>query len=120
MLRYLRYILLACLGIVLLTVAIANRAPVLVKALPDDLAALTGFGWQFELPLFLVIFGGIAAGLLIGFVWEWLREHRHRAVASARSREVARLERELAAMRDAKGEVQDEVLAILDAPNKAG
>jgi hypothetical protein len=27
---------------------LANRAPVPVKALPDDLAALTGLSWQME------------------------------------------------------------------------
>ena len=36
-----------------------------------------------ELPLFLVIFGGIVAGLLIGFVWEWFREHKHRVALPA-------------------------------------
>ncbi|WP_307742828.1 LapA family protein [Gemmobacter fulvus] len=118
MLRYLRYLILLVLGLCLLTVALANRAPVLVKALPDDVAAVAGLSWQIEIPLFLAIFGGVAVGLLIGFVWEWIREHRHRAEASTQSAEARRLQRELAAMRDAKGVVQDDVLAILD--RKAG
>ena len=96
MIRYLRLLLLAVLGLVLLTVALANRAPVTVRLLPDDMAALTGLTWAMELPLFLVILGGILAGVLIGFVWEWFREHGHRATASQKSREVTRLERELA------------------------
>ena len=114
MIRYLRYLFLGTLAVALLTVALANRAPVVVKALPPDLAALLGFDWQLELPLFLVIFGGIVAGLLIGFVWEWLREHKHRAVASTKTREVSRLERELATMRDATSVPQDDIVALLD------
>ena len=114
MLKYLRYLVLLAIALGLLTVALANRAPVVVKALPEDLAGLVGRQWQMELPLFLVIFGGVAIGLLIGFVWEWLREHRHRATASAKTREAARLQRELAMMRDAKGAPQDDVLALLD------
>lgn len=114
MIRYLRYLFYAAVALVLVTVALANRGSVTLNALPADLAALTGVGWTVELPLFLVIFGGIAAGLLIGFVWEWFREGKHRSTASAKSREAARLERELAMLRDAKGEVQDDVLAILD------
>ncbi|THD84830.1 LapA family protein [Aliigemmobacter aestuarii] len=121
MIRLLRLLFLVVLAIVLMTVALANRAPVTLRALPEDMATLLGYSSAVELPLFLVIFGGIAAGLLIGFVWEWFREHKHRAAASTKAREVARLERELAQMRDAKGNTGgDEVLAILEQPRKAG
>lgn len=120
MIRYLRYLLLAVLALCLLTVAMANRAPVMVSALPSDIAAFVGGVWTLEMPLFLVMFGGIVVGLLIGFVWEWLREHKHRAVASTSTRDVARLERELAMLRDAKGQPQDDVLALLDNRRKAG
>lgn len=116
MIRTLRYLLLAALGIGLLTVALANRTVVTVKALPDDLAAFIGFRWQLDVPLFVAIFGGIVAGLLIGFVWEWFRERKHRSTASQKSREVARLERELAVMRDSTSVPKDDVLAILDKP----
>ncbi|WP_227751682.1 lipopolysaccharide assembly protein LapA domain-containing protein [Tabrizicola oligotrophica] len=116
MIRYLRYLFLAVLALSLLTVAMANRAPVQIKALPDDIAAFTGLAWQLELPLFLVIFGGMIAGLLIGFVWEWLRERKHRSAASRQSREVTRLERELAVMKDSVSVPKDDVLAILEKP----
>jgi uncharacterized integral membrane protein len=114
MIRYLRWLFLGLLALCLVTVAMANRAPVTLRALPEDMSAFFGIGGSVELPLFLVIFGGIAAGLLIGFVWEWFREMKHRNVASSKLREVTRLERELATLRDAKGQPQDEVLAILD------
>lgn len=115
MIRYLRLILLSLLGLSLLTVALANRAPVSVRLLPDDLAALTGLSWAAELPLFLVIFAGIIAGVLIGFVWEWFREYGHRATASQKSREVTRLERELAVLRDSTSvPPRDDVLALLE------
>ena len=116
MIRSLRYLFLAALGLALLTVALANRAPVTLKALPEDLAAFTGFAWQIELPLFMVIFGGIIAGLLIGFVWEWFREMKHRSTASRKTREVARLERELAVMKDSQSVPKDDILALLDKP----
>lgn len=116
MIRYLRLVVLAVLALVLLTVAMANRTPVTVHALPEDISVLVGYGGSIEMPLFVVMFGGIVAGVFIGFVWEWLREHRHRAVASSKTREVSRLERELATMRDATSLPQDDVLAILDKP----
>jgi uncharacterized integral membrane protein len=115
MIRYLRLIFIGLVGLFLLIVALANRAPVSVRLLPEDLAALTGLTWAMELPLFLVIFGGIIAGILIGFVWEWFREHGHRATASQKSREVARLERELAVLKDATSvPPKDDVLALLE------
>jgi uncharacterized integral membrane protein len=114
MFRYLRYAFLVALALVLVTLALANRDAVVLRALPDSPATFLGFQWQVSLPLYAVIFGGILAGVLIGFVWEWLREHKHRADASAKTRQVARLERELAVMRDTKPGGKDEVLAILD------
>jgi len=119
MIRYLRYVFLLMLAVVLLTVALANRAPVTLRALPHDMSVLLGIGGQIEVPLFLVIFGGIVAGVLIGFFWEWFREYKHRAVATVKSREVSKLERELAVLRDSKGTPKDDVLAILNRP-KAG
>jgi uncharacterized integral membrane protein len=119
MLRTLRYALIAVLLLVLLTMALANRTVVPVRFLPEDVGALLGLSWQMELPLFLVILGGVAAGVLIGFTWEWLREHKHRKTASQRGRELARLERELEVMRDSRSVPGDDVLALIE-KRKAG
>ncbi len=116
MLRAFRYIVIAVIGLGLLTVALANRAPVMVRLLPDDMSAFLGLPQGMEMPLFLPIFGGIIMGLLIGFVWEWWREGQHRTTATVKSREVVRLERELALLKGAKGEQQDDILALLDGP----
>jgi putative membrane protein len=114
--RYLRYSLLLALALVFVSVAMANRAIVGVQVMPADLAALFGVNWTLELPLFLVIFASIIAGLLIGFVWEWLREHKHRVVAVRSTKAVSKLQRELAAMRDGASLPADDVLAILEKP----
>jgi len=117
MIRYLRLVFLGLLGLALVAVAVANRTAVEVRLLPGDLAELTGLTWAMEVPLFLVIFAAIVVGILIGFVWEWFREHGHRATASQKAREVARLQRELAVMRDATSvPPKDEVLALLEQP----
>lgn len=114
--RYLRYAVLALIALGLITVAMANGQSVTLKLLPSDLAALLGHDYAVELPLFAVIYGGVAFGVLIGFIWEWMREHRFRSVAKTKSREVVRLEAALA-----KSQTQapaDEVLALLEAPRK--
>lgn len=118
--RTLRYVLLGALGLVLLTVALANRAGVRLNLLPEEMGAFFGIDASIELPLFLVVFGGIVAGLLIGFLWEWLREHKHRAAAAQARREAARLEREVNRLRDTKARPEDEILSLLETPRKVG
>ncbi len=116
MIRALRIALIVLLMIALLIVASANRSLVMLQLLPDSFAALFQVNQQIEVPVFLVLFLGIVIGLLIGFVWEWLREYKHRRVASTKTREVSKLERELAAMRDQTSLPQDDVLALLSKP----
>jgi uncharacterized integral membrane protein len=116
MMRYLRLFLAFALGAGLLILAMANTALVPVRLLPDDLALLFGVNFSAEVPLFLVMFAAILMGLLIGFVWEWLREHKHRAAASKSQKTVARLERDLAVLRDTRSVPTDDVLALLERP----
>lgn len=118
MVRYLRLLCLALLGLALLLLALANRGAVTLRLLPGELADLTGMTWAVDLPLFGVIFASMVAGVMIGFVWEWFREMKHRSAASSKSREVSRLERELAVMRDSKPDAKDDVLARLEQPGK--
>ncbi len=116
MIRLLRYLFLFVVAVALVLVASANRGPVTVHLLPPDFAALVQFDWTTDVPVFLVLFGGILIGLLVGFIWEWLREYKHRRVASTKTREVSKLERELAAMKDQNSLPDDDVLAILEKP----
>lgn len=119
MMKYLRYLVLLLIAIGLVAVALANREVVTLHMLPPDLAQLVGIDWTIRLPIFLVGFGGVVVGVLIGFVWEWLREHKHRAAAAAKAREVQQLKREVA--QAAPPPPKDDVLALLDAPpRKAG
>ncbi len=114
MMRYLRYAFLAALGIILVSVSLANRAAVELKLMPDALAELLGFNFSASLPLFLVVLGGVVAGLIIGFIWEWLREHKHRKDAVVKKSEVRKLEREVNKLKKKQNEGKDEVLALLD------
>jgi hypothetical protein len=52
--------------------------------------------------------------LLIGFLWEWVREYRQRAEGRLKSREVERLRRELAALKVKTADNGDDVLALLE------
>ncbi|RPE67359.1 uncharacterized protein DUF1049 [Pacificibacter maritimus] len=113
--RTIRYVFLAALAVALITIALANRAEVTLNLLPAEMADYLGIAYSISLPLFVVIFGAIIAGLLIGFVWEYMREYKHRAAASKHRREKDALAREVSKLKVAKAKDEgDEVLALLD------
>ena len=112
--RYIRYAFLAILAIILICVALANRDIVTLALLPSGLAGIFGTNFQAQLPLYVVIFASILFGLLVGFVWEWLREHKHRAEARRNAREAGKLEREVRRLKGEKHQGKDDVLALLE------
>ncbi|MEM9709631.1 MAG: LapA family protein [Pseudomonadota bacterium] len=110
---YIRVGFLALIAIVLVTIALANRDLVTFTLLPQDLGEMSAFNWSFELPLYGVIFLSIVGGILIGFVWEWLREFRYRSMATKERRHRQRLEEEVRALKTDEGG-GDDVLALLE------
>ena len=114
--KTIRYAFWAIVGVCLILIGLANREIVTVRAMPEALGELLGLSPDVQLPLFVVIFIGVGAGLMIGFLWEWVREHRIRAQARAKSREVAALQREVDQLRGEAAEAKhdDDVLALLE------
>ncbi len=112
--KTLRYAFWGIVALCLITVGLANRGLVTLRAMPEALGSLFGVSPDIQLPLFIVIFLGVAAGLALGFFWEWLREHKHRSEARSKSREVVYLRREVGRLQTEKHEGQDEVLALLE------
>ena len=114
--KTIRYTFWAVVGLCLILIGLANRDIVTVRAMPEALGELLGLSPDIQLPMFIVIFLGVGAGLLIGFLWEWVREYRIRADARGKSREVETLRRELAQLRGASGGDAggDDVLALLE------
>ena len=114
--KTIRYAFWAIAGLCLIIIGLANRDAVIVRAMPKALADLLGISPDLQLPLFIVIFLSVGAGLLIGFLWEWLREYRERAESRAKTRELDALRREVQKLRgEAVGaKDSDDVLAILE------
>lgn len=114
--KTIRYAFWAIVGLCLILVGLANREMVTVHAMPTQMADLLGVSPDISLPLFVVIFLGVGAGLLIGFLWEWVREHRIRADARSKSRQVDALRREVDQLRGAAAGAKsdDDVLALLE------
>lgn len=113
-LRLIKLVFLALVLLALVFLFFANDEPVTLNFMPDALANALSLPNELTLPLFLVVCGALLIGIVVGFVLEWLREHRFRAEAKTQRREANRLGQEVAAMKGRKGDSQDDVLAILE------
>lgn len=113
MMRVIRVLFLGVLAVALITVAMANRGPLSVRLLPSEVSRLAGFDWEITLPTFVVLFAAGVIGLALGFLWEWLREHKHRARAASERKERQRLEQEFSKAGNSSAS-HDEVIEILE------
>ena len=111
--RFIRYLVLGALGIVLVTIAMGNREPLTVRLLPDELSRLLGVNWEITLPVFAVLLAAMLAGVALGFVWEWVREHKHRATAVTEKRARQKLEAQVKSVAPSE-DSGDDVLALLE------
>ena len=107
------FTLILMIGVVLL--ALANREPVTVQLLPDQLARFLPFEASVTLPLFFVLIAAILVGLLLGYLIEYIREHKHRVAKREAERKKRALEQEVEALRKKTNTEEDEVLALLKA-----
>lgn len=111
--RFIRYLVLGTIALVLVTVAVANRDPLTIRLLPAELEGLLDLSWQVTFPAFLILLAAVLVGVLLGFVWEWIREHRYRAEAVSERRAREQLEREVKKIAP-RPESRDDVLALLE------
>lgn len=119
-LRIAKYLFLFVVAIALVLMALANRETVVIEMVPEALVGWFGVQYAIALPLFVVILGAVMVGVLVGFVWEWLREHRHRADAKLHKRAAQSLEREVKTLKGGTGQdAQDDILALVDGTGPA-
>lgn len=110
--RLIKLLVLALIAIALIVVSLANRDAMSIKLLPDEMASLVGLNYETTLPTFVILLGAMLVGVFLGFVWEWIREHKHRAAVDSERREREKLERVIERTKPAGS--GDDVLAILD------
>ena len=110
-----RTIKIALLGVIMLGIvvlALANRQVVTVKLLPEGLEQI--YPLSVEIPLFVISILSILVGLLIGYILEYLREHRFRKTASVKTREAAKLEREVQSLKKKNLSEEEQILELLN------
>ena len=112
--RFVKYLVLALIALALVVIGFANRAPITLTLFPENLVPFTKFNAAITLEVYQVVFVSIALGLLLGFLWEWAREHKHRAAVVRERREKSKLATEVKKLKADKPEGKDEILALVD------
>lgn len=118
--RAIRLAFVILLAIILIGVALANRQMITVGLFPAQFGQFLGGSWSLTMPAFIAFFVAIMFGVVVGLIWEWLREAGLRAESNRRASALARLEREVGHLRTTHAGPQDDVLAILDQPHTGG
>ena len=110
---FLKVLILLPLGILLVLLAVANRAPVSLSLDPvarsPDLAV--------TLPLCVVIFAALTLGILIGGIAAWQAQAKHRKAARRYRREASHLRSDAERLRTRSAST---ALAPLPSANRAG
>lgn len=78
-----RLLILAPVAVIIVLLALANRAPVQLSLDP-----MGGSAWTITVPLFVAVLGAAMAGILIGGVATWFGQGKHRRAAREATREV--------------------------------
>jgi len=100
MLRFLKYLVLIPVTIVVLAFAYANKHAVIVSI---DPVAGDSSQWTVKGPLFLVIIASVIVGVVSGAVATWFSQGRHRRLARQLRVEREKLKRDLDATRVSAG-----------------
>ena len=112
--RIIRSGLIAIFGLAMVLFALANRTPVTIKLLPPEFEGVRGLEISHQVPLFIVMFGGVLAGLIAGYVLEWIREAKERAIAAKQAQELKDLREEVVRLKSKIYEGKDEILALVE------
>ena len=89
--RFLAWVLIPPVAVVLALFAIANRGDVVISIDP--------LPFTFTLPSYLLTFGAIAVGLIVGYLVMWVSGYRTRRDFRRTRRRLAQIESELHAVR---------------------
>ncbi|MGH1589308.1 LapA family protein [Methylobacterium sp. P5_C11] len=96
MIRFLKSLVLLPIAALVILLAVANRAPVRLSFDPFNVDAPV---FSVDLPLYAILFGAVALGIVVGGIFTWLGQGKTRARARYHRREAVRYEREATRLR---------------------
>ena len=117
--RLFQLLVLVPVGVVLISLAVANRHE--VRLALDPLSPETP-ALYFSVPLYFVIFGALLIGVLIGGFMAWVKQGRHRRTAREKRYEAQKwrneADRQQQRMENMASEVKSDVPALPSPSNR--
>ena len=95
---FLKALVLVPVAIVVVLLAVANRGPVTLSLDPFERELST---FKLTVPIFVLIFAAVGAGVLIGGMATWLAQGKNRRAARGQRREAERLRAETERLKNA-------------------
>jgi uncharacterized integral membrane protein len=95
MLRYLKLLVILPVAVLVVWLAVINRGPATLTYLPPQIAG----GGAVTLPMFVVLFLAVMAGVVVGGMAAWWVQGRHRRLERAYRREAEALKKEAERLR---------------------
>lgn len=114
MARFLFWLVGLPVGIVMVALAVANRKPVTISFDPFNAAAPA---FAIDLPLYVVIFAVLMAGVFLGGIAAWLNQGRHRRGERRWREEADRLRWQREQEIERERQARRATLAALPSPN---
>ncbi|MEL6265307.1 MAG: LapA family protein [Pseudomonadota bacterium] len=108
--RLLRAAVLLAILVVLVILGVANMQPVTLQLLPEGITASTPA--LAGVPLSVVILAAMLLGFVVGEVFEWVREAKHRKEVANRGREIQSLRAENARLRSKLADPKEDLPRI--------
>ena len=97
MVKFLKFIVIGVIGLALVVLGVANVRPVTLSLLPEQ---VDGGAYSIDgVPLSLVVFLAVVLGVVIGEIFEYFREHKHRRQVRDRGAEIEKLRAENARLK---------------------
>ena len=97
-LRVIKFTILLLICLSLTVIGVANMGAVSLRLLPEGMG-VGGVPTLPDMPLTVVILLAMLLGFVIGEIFEWLRESKHRTEVARRGREINQLKAENARLK---------------------
>ena len=112
--KYIKFLLLTIIGIVLIIFAISNNQIIEVRILPDNFVGVLGLKSTYSLPFFVILYLALVLGLLLGFFFEYFRERKYRVKLKQANKDIKFLQSEKKKLKSKNSDGDSAILNLID------